>query len=100
MDPFHSGGNCLYTYFCDVSERNDVLQSYGSFLEPESAQKIKQTSKQWSDVNIYENIFPNESKVAVFRNANTEEILWETITFTKSWTPMPQQNKLGNNEPN
>merc|ERR1712098_737113 len=36
--------------------------------------KMKETSKQWSSVKIYENTFPNESEVAVFRNVNTEEI--------------------------
>ena len=69
-------------------------------MEPESAQKMRETSKQWSDVKIYENIFSKESEVAVFRNVNTEEILWETIKFTESWEPLLNQEKLGNNEPN
>jgi hypothetical protein len=74
--------------------RKDILQSSGSFLQPDSAQKMRETDKQWSDVNIYENIFPNESNVAVFKNVHTQEILWETINFTASWTPMPKQVHL------
>merc|ERR1712098_340499 len=54
--------------------RKDLLQLFGDFLEPDSAQKMKETTKQWSNVKIYENIFPNESEVAVFRKLNTEEI--------------------------
>ena len=73
-----------------------MLQISGNFLEPESAQKMRETSKQWSDVKIYENIFPKESEVAVFKNLNTEEIMWETIKFTESWETMPKQDELGN----
>lgn len=75
----------------------DVLQFVGNFLEPDSAQKMKKTSKQWRNVKIYENIFPNEYKVAVFRNVNTEEIIWRSIQFKKLrfWeTEIPFQKEL------
>merc|ERR1712098_681531 len=67
--------------------RKDLLQFFGDFLEPDSAQKMGETSKQWSSVQIYKNIFPNESKVAMFRNVNTEEIIWVGET-------MPNQEEL------
>jgi len=65
----------------------DLLQFFGDFLEPENEQKMRETSKQWSSVKIYKNIFPNESDVAVCRNLNTEEIIWVGET-------MPNQEKL------
>jgi hypothetical protein len=71
-----------------------MLQLVGRFLLPENAQKMKETSNQWTDVKIYENIFPNDVEVAVFRDMNTEEILWETIIFTKFWKPIRNQEKL------
>jgi len=70
--------------------RKDLLQFVGDFLEPDSAQKMRETSKQWSSVKIYENIFPNESEVALLRNVNTEEIIWVGDT-------MPNQEKLVSN---
>jgi ankyrin repeat protein len=38
-------------------------------------------------VKVYENLFPNESDVAVFRNMNTEEIIWVGET-------LPNQEEL------
>jgi len=71
-----------------------MLQFVGNFLEPSKAQKVREISGQWSDAKIYENIFPNKSEVAVFKHVNTEEMMWETIKFTKSWKPMPEQKEL------
>lgn len=69
--------------------KNDMSQFLGEFLQPESVQKMKQTSKQWSEIKIiYENIFPKKKGMVVFRNVNTEEIMWETIKFTKFWKPL------------
>jgi len=74
------------------------LQSVGEFLEPDSAQKMKEMSKQCSSVKIYENIFPNESEVAVFRNLNTEEILWESIKFKNYGTRVMVKAKRNQEE--
>jgi hypothetical protein len=73
---------------------NNLLQSVGRFLESDSAQKMRETSKQWSNVKIYENIFPTESEAAVFRvavlrNVNTEEIIWVPVG-----EKMPNQEEL------
>jgi len=62
-------------------KKKDMLRFVGSFLNPYTSQKMRETSKQWSDVKIYENIFPDESEVVVFRIVDTfgpREILWET----------------------
>jgi hypothetical protein len=72
----------------------DLLQFAGDFLRPESEQKMKQMNKQWNIVKIYENIFPNYYEVAVFRNVNRGEIVWETIKFKKLWKPLLQQKEL------
>lgn len=69
--------------------RNDLLQFFGNFLGLENEQKMRETSKQWRNVKIYENIFPNESKVAVLRNVNTEEIIWVPVG-----EKMPNQEEL------
>lgn len=74
--------------------KNDVQKFVGEFLQPDSEQRMKRTSKQWSDVKIYENIFPNDQKVAVFRNLSKEEIMWETIKFKEQWEPMQKQKEL------
>jgi hypothetical protein len=72
----------------------DMSQFFGSFLKIRSAQKMKATSKQWSSVTIYENVFPDDYEVAVFRKVNTEKILWETIQFKKLRKPLPRQKEL------
>jgi hypothetical protein len=74
--------------------KRDMLQFSGNFLKPDSAQKLRETSKQWSDVKIYENVFPKESMVAVLKKVNTEEILWETIQFTELWKRVPRKEEL------
>jgi len=76
--------------------KKNMSQFLGSFLDPDSAQKMRETVKQWSNVKIYENIFifPNECEAQVFRNLNTGEILWETIKFTNLRKPIPQQEEL------
>jgi len=67
--------------------------------------KMKETSKQWNNIKIYENLFPDETKLAAFRNlkteeiiwklfgknVNTEEIIWEPIQF---WKTIPNQSEL------
>merc|ERR1712098_159645 len=72
----------------------DLSHFFGNFLQLDSAQKMRETSKQWIDVKIYENVFPKESGVTVFKNVNTGEIFWETIQFTEPWDTMPEQEKL------
>lgn len=55
-----------------------------TFLKCDSAQKMKETSKQWRNVEIYGDIFPNECKMTVFRNLDTGKIIWEATKFDKS----------------
>lgn len=81
----------------------DMSQFVGNFLKLNSAKKMKQISKQWSDVKIYENISPSEREVAVYRHVDTGEIMWKKSKCRKFgfWdiimcrtTPLPNQEKL------
>lgn len=72
--------------------KNDMSQFLAEFLQRKSVQKMRETSKPWRNVKIihgiYQNILPKEEGVAVFRNLNTLEIMWERIKFTKYWKPI------------
>lgn len=75
----------------------DMLQIVGDYLDPESVQKMRRSSRQWRNVNVYENVAPNGHEMAVFKHKNTDEILWEASACKNfSRTTVPNQNKLVN----
>jgi hypothetical protein len=75
----------------------NMLQNVGYFLYSDSENKIKITSKQWTDVKIYENISPNVREMAVYKHIHVGKISWEETKCKKlqSWeTTMPNQELL------
>lgn len=58
----------------------NVLKFVGDSADPHSAQKMRKISKAWSNVKFYENILESDYMMAVYRNVNTNEIIWEAST--------------------
>jgi hypothetical protein len=55
---------------------NDVAKMVGDYLNLETSSKMRMTDKNWSKLEIYEDVFPNESTVKIFRHTVTNEYIF------------------------
>lgn len=58
----------------------NVAGLVGSYLEPQSAAKMKLTNKSWSKIDVYENYFPDDNYAFLTRHKETEELVWNDPT--------------------